>query len=149
MIATTVWNVGGNTDDNILYTSVKNAYQNEIINPIENITYSDEIGLMYVSDYGYAASPGNWTTRLSDYDNDTNTANNWMYMGSEEWTISRSTSLGLQVFNIQDNGSLSRYFVNNPGSSLNFRPCFYLKNSVLLNNGTGSMSDPFKISIKY
>ena len=143
MIATTVWNVGGNTDDNILYTSVKNAYQNEIINPIENITYSDEIGLMYVSDYGYAASPGNWTTRLSDYDNDTNTANNWMYMGLFEWTITTHTPGSAYVFYVHYYGDLG---YSNPDEGNAARPVFYLKSNVRLVDGNGTASDPYKIA---
>ena len=67
-IANYTWQIGGNTYDNILKNTVKNTYQNEIINPLTNTTYSAKIGLMYVSDYGYAASPESWNTTLLYYD---------------------------------------------------------------------------------
>ena len=63
-IATATWYVGGNTDANIRYYpngTPKNAYRNEITSPAESTTYSAKIGLMYVSDYYYGASPTYWT----------------------------------------------------------------------------------------
>ena len=82
LIATTTWHLGGMTSYN---NTAKVFYDGERNNagPGSNpTTYTDEIGLMYPSDYGYAASPENWNTILYNYDNDTNRNNNWMYMGS-------------------------------------------------------------------
>ena len=81
--------VGGNTYQNIRDVTVKNTYINEIFNPVANTTYSAKIGLMYVSDYGYAAGPNAWAIALSVYNNSTATSNNWMYMGLYDWTITR------------------------------------------------------------
>ena len=89
LIAMVEWQVGGNTYQNIYDVSVKSTYQNEIVNPMEDITYNAKAGLMYISDYGYAASQENWNTNLDSYNNDTNRNNNWMYMGLNEWTITR------------------------------------------------------------
>ena len=93
-IATTTWKVGGNTFDNIGSSVPSIAYQNEIVAPAENTTYDAKIGLMYVSDYGFAASPSAWTTTLYNYDgNDAKGTSiktiNWMYMGYYDWMISR------------------------------------------------------------
>ena len=33
-----------------------------------------------MSDYGYAASPENWTVNMGSLNNATHTNNNWMYM---------------------------------------------------------------------
>ena len=86
MIKIHAWIVGGNTHLNIS-TSVTNAYRNELVNPAELTTYNAKIGLMYVSDYGYAASSNYWTRALYDYNYVS--VNNWMYMGLSEWTITR------------------------------------------------------------
>ena len=43
------------------------VYQNEIKNPEDVSTNTLQIGLMYVSDYGFAASPSAWTTNLESY----------------------------------------------------------------------------------
>lgn len=53
-IAESIWKVGGNAYDNVMYTAM-------IVSPAENTTYPAQIGLMYVSDYGYAANPTYWT----------------------------------------------------------------------------------------
>ena len=93
-IATVTWKVGGNTWANIGTKTSSVAYTNEITNPVTTnttdnaTTYSAKIGLMYVSDYGFAASPDAWTLTMSSYNNTTATNNNWMYMGLYEWTIS-------------------------------------------------------------
>ena len=66
-IATTVWKVGGNTWANIGTQPAKTAYQNEIVSPVSTnttdnaTTYSAKVGLMYASDYGFAAAPSAWT----------------------------------------------------------------------------------------
>ena len=67
-IAKTTWKVGGNTWAKIGTSAMYIAYQNEITNPkpgststTGEINYEAQIGLMYVSDYGYAASPTYWT----------------------------------------------------------------------------------------
>src|SRR5699024_1167626 len=52
-------------------------------------TYNAKVGLMYVSDYGYAASSNYWTTLMNSYNNAIN--NNWMYSNLNEWTITSST----------------------------------------------------------
>ena len=98
-IATVTWKVGGNTDANIRNVVPATTYQNEIVNPVTTnttdnaTTYSAKIGLMYVSDYGFAASPEAWTLTMSSYNNTTATNNNWMYMGLYEWTISRTAGV--------------------------------------------------------
>ena len=97
-IATTTWKAGGNTSANINYVVPATAYANEITSPVTTkttdnaTTYSAKIGLMYVSDYGFAADPSAWTTNLSSYSSYKWV--NWMYLGSTEWTISRGRTSG-------------------------------------------------------
>ena len=143
-IATTSWKVGGNTYSNITQNATpKIAYTNEIESPVENTTYSAKIGLMYVSEYGYAASPENWNTTLYNYDNDTNRNNNWMYMGAYEWTISRSSDYGNDAFRV------GRDYVNNVRVYLSsgVRSSFSLESSVVLSGGSGTSAYPFRLSV--
>ena len=97
---------------------------------------------MYVSEYGYAASPENWNTTLYNYDNDTNRNNNWMYMGAYEWTISRSSDYGNDAF------SVGRDYVNNVRVyiSRGVRSSFSLESSVVLSGGSGTSDDPFRVN---
>ena len=145
-IATTEWKVGGNTGANIYGQNAPTAYQNEIVNPVEATTYSAKIGLMYVSDYGYAASPDAWATDLVDYDNSTIIASNWMYMGIDEWTISRNSGYTNNAFEVFYAGSVLSNDVNYYNGIYGVRPSFYLNSSVNYVSGSGTADDPFRIS---
>ena len=105
----TEWQVGGNTVEKIYEVSVQDAYENEIKNPATNIKYKDEVGLMYVSDYGYAASPDNWQTSLDSYDTDTNRNNNWLFMGIAEWTITRREGTTNKAYGVRNMGTVYIY----------------------------------------
>ena len=142
-IATTTWKVGGNKMVPIADAVPSIAYKNEIINPAENTTYNAKIGLIYASDYGFAASPSAWITKLSSYNSSTATSANWMYMGAYEWTISRNSGFSNFVFRIYVDGILCDYGVS---SYLAVRPSFNLTSSTSYVSGSGSMTDPIRIN---
>ncbi len=148
-IATVTWKVGGNTWANIGTKTSSVAYTNEITNPVTTnttdnaTTYSAKIGLMYVSDYGFAASPDAWTLTMSSYNNTTATNNNWMYMGLYEWTISRNADNSNNAFYVYYDGYVYNYHVNN---YYGVRASFNLESSVSYVSGSGSMSDPIVIN---
>ena len=147
-IATTTWKVGGNTFDNIVKSVPSVAYQNEIVAPAENTTYDAKIGLMYASDYGFAASPSAWTTTLYNYDgNDAKGTSiktiNWMYMGYYDWTISRTSSYSTSAFLVNSVGFVNYDYVSN---YYGVRPSFNLSSSITYVSGSGSAVDPILIN---
>ena len=148
-IATVTWKVGGNTWANIGTKTSSVAYTNEITNPVTTnttdnaTTYSAKIGLMYVSDYGFAASPDAWTLTMSSYNNTTATNNNWMYMGLYEWTISRYADDSDRAFSVDGDGFVDDYYVD---GNHGVRASFNLESSVSYVSGSGSMSDPIVIN---
>ena len=148
-IATTTWKVGGNTEANIKDVLPATTYLNEITNPVitnttdNATTYSAKIGLMYVSDYGFAASPDAWTLTMSSYNNTTATNNNWMYMGLYEWTISRNAVFSDGAFLVYDVGYVGGNYVYDLNG---VRASFSLESSVSYVSGSGSMSDPIVIN---
>ena len=148
-IATVTWKVGGNTWANIGTKTSSVAYTNEITNPVTTnttdnaTTYSAKIGLMYVSDYGFAASPDAWTLTMSSYNNTTATNNNWMYMGLYEWTISRNAGYSDYAFFVNLDGDVNFSRVNDFSG---VRASFNLESSVSYVSGSGSMSDPIVIN---
>ena len=152
-IATTTWKVGGNTSANIATSAMYIAYQNEVVHPETTYTtdnakeYTAKIGLMYVSDYGYAASPTYWTyVGYNSSDSTTDyraaTSTNWMYMGLPEWTISRLADYTFYVFYVTDTGYVDREGVN---YSRAVRPSFSLLSSITYAGGSGTQSDPIII----
>ena len=152
-IDTTTWKVGGNASDNIAKQPAKTVYQNEIVNPVttnstdSKTEYSAKIGLMYASDYGFAAAPSAWTTTLYDYDGAAIKNVNWMYLGSFEWTISRFADRSDNAFNVDESGFVagsSNY--SNVTAVRGVRPVFYLSSSVNYASGSGSATDPIVVN---
>ena len=144
LIAPTTWHLGGMTS---IDNTAKAFYDGERGNGVYGsnpTTYTDEIGLMYPSDYGYAAYPDAWATILSSYSNSTITSNNWMYMGLSECTITPRSSSSYDVFLLRYNGNLGSTYAHF-GNSV--RPVFYLKSNVEYAGGTGTKSDPFTLVV--
>ncbi len=147
-IAMTTWKVGGNTYANIAGQSAKIAYQNEITNAAttnEATEYSTKIGLMYASDYGFAAAPSAWTTNLTSYGDANIKSVNWMYMGLDEWTISHNVdNNNYDVFCVNHIGGICSYSPNIYNVAV--RPVFSLTSSVNYASGSGSATDPIVIN---
>ena len=154
-IADTTWKVGGNKWANIGIQPAKTAYQNEIVSPVttnttDNATdYNAKVGLMYVSDYMYAAPQDKWTLvgyNSSDASKDYRAATsvNWMYMGLLEWTLSRRADYASFVFNVYNSGNFDNIIAKN---ALAVRPVFYLTSSVNYVSGSGTAADPILVNL--
>ena len=148
-IATTTWKVGGGKYANISSSVPAIAYQYEVGSSASTTTVDKKIGLMYVSDYYYSASPSAWTLvgyNSSDATKDYRAAKttNWLYLGSDEWTISRIPDVADSVFYVSSAGSVSLNDVDRYGYAA--RPSFNLESSVKYVSGSGSMSDPVRVN---
>ena len=147
-IATTTWKVGGNTSANIRGVVPKTAYQYEVGSSASSTTVDKKIGLMYVSDYYYSASPSAWTLvgyNSSDATKDYRaaTSTNWLYLSSTEWTISRRSDSTNSAFFVNSTGLVGNRGVT---SSFGVRPSFNLLSSVTYASGSGTSSDPIRIN---
>ena len=147
-IATTTWKVGGGTYANISDVVPATAYQYEVGSSASTTTVDKKIGLMYVSDYYYSASPSAWTLvgfNSSDATKDYRaaTSTNWLYLGSNECTISRSSDDTLNAFIVNSYGAVYNIFVVDTYA---VRPSFNLESSVKYVSGSGSMSDPVRVT---
>lgn len=116
----------------------KNIYQNEI-NPDRKISSNKKIGLMYVSDFGYASSFYFWQDVL---DFNIVNLNNWIFNGLIELTITPY---------IDDNGNAGLFSTRNIFYSgvYNYgivRPVFYLQSGVNYVSGKGTSDDPIRVS---
>ena len=146
-IATTTWKVGGGTTTNIYSSVPKTAYQYEVGSNASTTIYDAKIGLMYVSDYYYSASPSAWTLvgYNSDYSKSYASAkgDNWLYGGGWDWTFSRDSVDSSGAFFVSDYGYVDSSRVSNDYA---VRPSFNLESSVSYVSGSGSMSDPIVIN---
>ena len=136
-IAETTWKVGGFSN----YKQPANTvYQNEInSSPSE----TKKIGLMYASDYGFAAAPSAWTTNLYDYDGAAIKSANWMYLGANEWTISRYTGFSYRALFVSSTGCVSDNLVT---GAFGVRPVFSLTSSVNYVSGSGTAANPILVN---
>ena len=134
-IATHTWYVGGHTT----YIATSKKFYNA---ESSGTTWNGKVGLMYVSDYGYAANSNAWSDYLRDYNDYSST--NWLFLGSSEWTIAPDSSGSYSVFSVNLSGGLANSTANLGYSA---RPVFYLNSNVALENGTGSSSDPYRLAV--
>ena len=137
-IATHTWKVGG-----MAYNSsyiAKQYYDIEVGSSSSSTTWNGKIGLMYVSDYGFAASYSYWTTALSNYSSAK--SSNWL-AGLQQWTISRNSTPSGGIFCSISTGEIGYIGQKN---SYSIRPVFYLNSDVTYISGSGTQSDPIRIN---
>ncbi len=152
MIEDSTWHLGGMTSSSNTAKSFYNGERNNAGYGSNPTTYGPEnangsstkIGLMYPSDYGYAAYPDAWATNLNSYSSSTITPNNWLYMGLSEWIITPYSSSSYHVFYLRSNGYLGSHRAS---SGCSVRPVFYLKSNISYVSGDGTKASPFRIAV--
>ena len=150
LIEDATWRVSGYSTSSVTPSEM---YTGEIINATKTYGPSDgtsKIGLMYASDYGFAASPSAWTKTLSKYDGtDANGTSiktiNWMYMGYFVWTLTPISSTSNNVFTFHSTGYL--YSAGYGRYGYGSRPVLYLKSSVLYAGGLGTKDSPITLVV--
>ena len=143
LIMVHTWKIGGMWNRSSY--DAKEYYDIEVGDSSSTTTHDAKIGLMYVSDYAYAASNNYWTTELGSYSNARN--NNWLVLGANEWTISPISSESYHSFYIISSGTLLGGVIYTVTGSYAVRPCFYLDSGVAYESGIGTQSDPYRIGI--
>ena len=101
---------------------------------------TSKIGLMYVSDYLYASSyfadTATSTASSNYYGN-----KNWLYKGYE-WTITPRADSAINAFNVNSYGAVSR---NDANGGNGVRPTFYLKSTIGISGGAGTIDNPYTL----
>ena len=141
LIAESTWQVGGMSYSDT--STAKQYYDVEVGTGQSGYEETMKIGLMYVSDYGYGASFEKWTTALYE---DNYGTDNWLYLDSYEWFISRNTRSSSPAFSVYSNlgGSVRDDFVS---YSYAVRPSFSLTSTATISSGIGTSSDPFILNL--
>ena len=161
MIADTTWYVGGMTSTYGALSNAKTAYNYEVgANKDATTTLTSKIGLMYVSEYYYGATPDYWMLPGIDQNghlNEDQTAwigedyskaynNNWMSTGLEEWTLSRFSDNSGMAFIALENGHPGGVVVNTVDGRA-VRPSFSLSSSIKFTSGEGTAANPIRINL--
>ena len=150
MIEDATWRVSGYSTESVTPSEM---YTEEITNATKTYGPNDgtsKIGLVYASDYGFAASPSAWNTTLLDYSgNDANgtsiTTINWMYMGFDECIMTPFSSDSSFVFSLYPDGQVSSDIA--ASSQSGSRPVLYLKASVAYAGGSGTKDSPITLVV--
>ena len=143
IIESVVWNLGGTSSTRATTDTFYTAERGTTVYSGRPTTWTGKVGLMYPSDYGYAvlASSCARTTNLGDYDSTACAGNNWLKIGSYQWTLTPRSSNSSYVF-LVNSGLLH-------SSSANYgygaRPSIYLKSSIVVLGGDGSRDFPYAI----
>ena len=104
------------------------------------------VGLMYPSDYGYAAG-NSCVTETDPYNYKGGCMNkDWLYISNtSQWLMSSNLYIPDGVGSVYPSGCLMDSAVND--SNLSVRPTFYLTSSTLITSGDGSIDNPYLIGI--
>jgi len=114
-------------------------------------SYVGEVGLIYPSDYGYAAQASDCLriVKPNSYgSNSTCYTKNWLYQGSStlQWIISPEYYTKYSVITIYTDGNLTEYNDSydylTPGDNGAYSPVMALKSDVVV-TGSGTQSDPY------
>ncbi|CDA23692.1 unknown [Mycoplasma sp. CAG:611] len=153
MIGNTKYYLGGYNRPLQIQKDVMYQYERKIKNTTSNEFYYGtnpnnlvgKLGLMYASDYGYAASD-TCTSNLSSYNDETCTSNNWLYnIKKNEWLLPQRSNYSGDVFNIDADGLVGFNSASNNNYAV--RPTLYLKYNVQISSGDGTSSNPYKFTL--
>ena len=131
--------------------SALNSYNQErsttsIGTPSDNVprnnTWDGKIALIYPSDYGYASTDTTCRDSMSSKTNDVSNCKNenWLFNSAYQWTLSPLSGNVRGVFSVLSGGLVSYSSAND---AFGVRPALFLKSDVVINDGTGTSSDPF------
>jgi len=156
LISNSTWYLGGYNTPEGLYPN--DIYTYERTNTVGTTIYSGNpftinanIGLMYPSDYGYAADLTSCSSNLYYY-NDYSTCirKNWMYNPvtsngiKNSWLLTPYLGNGI-VWRVFSSGDVSSYGSAYHDSDVS--PVLYLNPSVVTASGDGSEGNPYRIDI--
>ena len=155
-IETVIWNLGGIStyDDRI----VSNAYKLERGSTVYNdnpISWTGKIGLIYPSDYGYAAGGGSSTDRnsclnasmysWSDAAYSDCVINNYLHKDDLSfWGLTVTSANETYPFVIYSSGNVAGGL---PSSTNDVYPALYLKSDILITSGHGSEESPYQLGL--
>ena len=105
-------------------------------------TWNGKVGLIYPSDYGYAADLSQCSQIMNSYNQSGCADTDWLNVGRWYWTMSPHANSGYasDVFLVGYGGYLDGGDAN--GGKV-VRPAVYLKSGVSISSGNGSESSPF------
>src|SRR5574344_1599651 len=144
------WNTNGITSNQIYtYERGNTVYTGTSDGVTRTTSWIGYIGLMYISDYGYATDEslcGSSTTLYNYYTNAACHTNDWLWKSSSSqwWSVVPNSSISYYVWYVYSNG-YANYGSAYYGSAVG--PVLYLKSNVQITGGEGSSANPYTLAI--
>ena len=151
LISDTLYYLGGYSSESVYSDQMYGYERGTEVYSGRPTSWTGKIALPYPSDYGYAANLGSCTVQLGSYDNSTCTSTNWMkniitnngkvvgrlltpYSGNSDgaWYVNSLGNVG---------GNSTTYFAHRVA------PVLYLGSEQGIESGTGTNSDPYRLSV--
>ena len=132
--------LGGYSDTSLKTDAIYLAERDKTTSSGNALYWDGKVGLMYPSDYGYAAG-NDCVTNTAPYDYDNGCRNkDWLYrINRYEWTMTPNASGTKYVWSVLYGYARNADTCNPYGA----RPTFYLKSDISVTDGTGTSSDPY------
>ena len=149
MVEETTYNLGGIDTTNKTVDEIY-AMENgtKVYNGHPEVSDSIHIALMYPSDYGYSMKTGDGfcESKPVNYDSGDECKVNgtWLYKGTNEWLLAPFSGFGYRASNVSSSGYLNKG--SNVNISRSVRPSLYLKSSVKIAGGEGTINNPYTLS---
>ncbi len=143
MISAETYYLGGPTSSKyqtLTASGYYNAERSSTVSSGNPTSTTQNIGLMYPSDYGYAAGSSCLSTALYRYDSSCKNSD-YLFSGVAEWLQAPYASYSSYAANLSSTGSVHNF--NTVTLSLTVRPVLYLNTNVQITGGDGSQSNPF------
>lgn len=144
MIANTTLKIGSWSSYSIFPHQVYEYERGTTVYSGRPTTWYGKIGLMYLSDYGYATDIELCQQNLYNYENTNCKNNNWLFNNNSQWSIVHVSNSQGKSFSITSSGWVSTS--NATYSQASIRPTIFLYKNVLFESGTGTIDNPYKIS---
>ena len=147
MVENVTWYLGGNGSMSFTaeasYTGERNSTSVYSGNTASITGY---IGLMYASDYGYSVLSSSCarTTNLNSYNTSACGGSSWLKKESYEWTVTHCSPSSYWSFLLINSADL---IVANANFGCATRPVLYLKSTVQVYAGDGSINKPYQIKL--
>ena len=141
MVNESLYYLGGYNTSSIKTTAMYGYERGKTTYSGNALSWTGKVGLMYPTDYGYAAGNSCATgTNLVDYDSSCK-SKDWLYNSSNwQWLMSPYSVNSNVAWGVYSTGNVyNDYNVDDTGL---VSPVFYLTSDVNITGGTGTSSDP-------
>ena len=129
---------------------IQNTTNNEFYYGSNPNNWVGKLGLMYLSDYGYASSNCE-NKRIYDSNSSSNdiracNTTNWLYnIKKDEWLLPQVASISYRAFLVASGGLVDYFDVND--DQYGVRPVLYLISSAQITGGNGTSSSPYTLGL--